>query len=165
MKVSNPMAFLLIFALLMVLSGCGGNEGQNLPDNTVAVSQHCIDCHTNNVERISPVTGAVITDEWLRSPHNTASSANTSGIGAGCPNCHTPSHNHPQDCGQCHGGSRAIAASFVNPDETRQCNICHAPGSSIKPLGAPHFNNLNGVSHQAQYVDLQNQGRSEEHTS
>lgn len=159
MKVSDYMAFLLIFALLMMLSGCGGNEGQNLPVNTVAVSQHCIDCHVSNVERISPVTGAIITDEWLRSPHNTTSSANKSGLGAGCPNCHTPSHNHPDNCGACHGGSPAITASFVNPDETQQCDICHAPASSIKPLGSPHFNNLNGVSHQAQYVDLQNRGK------
>lgn len=159
MRVPNPMSLLLIFALLVVLSGCNGNEGQNLPVNTLAVSQKCVECHAANVMRISPVTGGVITDEWLNSPHNTTSSANKSGIGSGCPNCHTPSHNHPDDCGQCHGGSPAIAASFINPDEMLQCNVCHAPSSSIKPLGAPHFNNFTGVRHQAQYVDLQNVGK------
>jgi hypothetical protein len=58
----------------------------------------------------------------------------------------------------CHGGSAAITASFINPDATLQCNICHAPTSNIKPLGAPHFNNFTGTTHQAQYVDLQNLG-------
>jgi hypothetical protein len=159
MRVSNPMAFFLIFVMLVALPGCNGNEGQNLPVNTIAVSQHCIECHVNNGMSISPVTGGAITAEWLNSPHNTSNPANKSGSGSGCPNCHNPSHNHPEDCGQCHGGSPAIAASFINPDATLQCNVCHAPASGIKPLGAPHFNNFTGATHQAQYVDLQNQGK------
>jgi len=153
------MAFFLTIAMLVLLSGCNGNEGQNLPSNTIAVSQHCIDCHANNSASISPVTGGVVTAEWLTSPHNTSSSANKSGIGAGCPNCHTPSHNHPDDCGRCHGGSPAIADTFINPDATQQCDICHAPGTGMKPLDALHFNNFNGVNHPAQYVDLQNRGK------
>ncbi len=136
MRVSDPMEFFLIFVMLVALPGCNGNEGQNLPVNTIAVSQYCIGCHANNGMSISPVTGGAITAEWLNSPHNTSNPANKSGSGAGCPNCHTPSHNHPEDCGQCHGGSPAIAASFINPDATLQCNVCHAPASAIKPLGA-----------------------------
>ncbi len=158
MRFLYTAAFFVSFAPFALLAGCGGGQGQNLPVATLAASQHCIACHVSNNASISPVTGLAITDEWANSPHNTSSPANKSGMGAACPFCHAPAHNHPDDCGQCHGGSSSLTESFTNPDAALQCNGCHAPAANIKPLAAPHFNNFTGATHQAQYVDLQNTG-------
>jgi formate-dependent nitrite reductase cytochrome c552 subunit len=173
MKIHHTMAFVLLLLLPALFAGCGSDTAQT--STTLVASQQCIGCHASNSKSISPVTGERITDEWQRSAHNTPN-------GARCPDCHTnnhfhadftdclachSSHNHPDSCGQCHGGSTKITncrdchdvasqlnASLTNPDAAGKCLDCHST------LGAPHFsNNISGITHDAQFVDLQNEGK------
>lgn len=140
MRIRRTIAF---FLPLMLFAGCGSDTGQGLPVSTLAASQQCIGCHTTTV--ISPVTGMSSAQEWQLSAHNTESAANKTGFGAGCRDCHGPAHNHPNSCGQCHGGSSAIDANFKNPDAARQCENCHGLNHPLDVMivNAPqHFGNM-----------------------
>ena len=138
MKVRYHVAFLLLVILLTALTGCGSGTGSSEFASSIAASQQCISCHSGNSSAISPVTGGLIVDEWKRSIHSTANAA-------ACVDCHGPAHNHPNNsslCSTCHGGSNTVEARFLDPDGTLQCDRCHASSSTIRPLAAPHFNNI-----------------------
>ena len=156
MKIQKGLALTLLFTLMVLFSGCGSNGGGSTgPVDTLAVSQECVPCHNGSdpsAPSISPVTGALITADWLLSAHNTDSAANQSGRGAGCPNCHGPGQNHPNDyCGQCHGGGGAQTLTWLNPDAMGQCWNCHK--ADLPKKSPAHFYNITGAgNHPAMYV-------------
>ena len=155
MKIRSFVTFLLLLLQMALLAGCGSSNGTNDPVSTLATSQKCISCHSGanlSAPALSPVTGALITADWLGSAHNTSSSANVSGSGAGCTDCHGPAHNHPNDyCGQCHGGGGSVTLAFQNPDAAGQCWNCHI--LALPKKSPPHFYNITGAGfHPAMYV-------------
>lgn len=116
MNLRNQFALLLSATALFALAGCGSGNRETAIDQQTAsfqASAGCISCHAGN--KTSPVTGAQITDEWLKSAHNTKN-------GAACADCHTNS-GHPN------GGS------IVKAVQDTQCATCH---TTVK-LGSPHF--------------------------
>ena len=138
MKIRHYAAGPLLVILLMIVTGCGSGSGTGGSASSLAASQQCINCHAGNSMSISPVTGGLIVDEWKRSIHSIANAA-------ACVDCHGPAHNHPNNassCSTCHGGSNTVEARFLDPDGTLQCDRCHASTSTIRPLTAPHFNNI-----------------------
>ncbi|HJV65828.1 MAG TPA: cytochrome C [Geomonas sp.] len=83
----------------------------------------------------SPVTGALIVNEWLASTHNTNN-------GAGCADCHEPDAGHPNLCNKCHGGGGFGVT--VNPDQAGKCGKCHGlnhPQDVMVRLSPAHFGN------------------------
>ena len=132
MKLCSGFAIVALI-LLTLLAGCGSDEGGTV--SVQAASQKCIGCHGGNSAGISKITGMRITDEWQRSAHNY-------GQAAGCSSCHGAAHNHPSSCGQCHGGATTVTPRFKNPDSSRHCDTCHAPGAGSRPLdvtAAQHY--------------------------
>lgn len=159
MKMNGFFIRLALFpVLLAAMSGCGDNISPGAQAvSTLAASEPCIGCHGSAV---SKVTGAVIADEWKLSRHNTETvGKNVPGYGAGCRDCHEPEAGHPNSCGRCHGGTPSSDSSrhdvTLNPDDAMKCGKCHAE----KTQKTPHFNNYTAVTHDAQYVDLQNVGK------
>lgn len=121
--------------LLSLLSGCGERTviGQS-GGSKLEQSQTCIDCHQ---AAGSPVTGKNIVEEWKLSHHNTFN-------GAGCADCHEPTHGHPTGCNLCHGGAPVVSVSD-NPDRDSKCDKCHSRLTGLFPtIGAreAHFNNI-----------------------
>jgi hypothetical protein len=150
--------FPFLFFLLLI-AGCGNNEiTVATGGSTLAVSESCIGCHDT---AISKVTGSAITEEWRASFHNTETPGKkVPGAGASCRDCHEPEAGHPNSCTGCHGGRTPSTSGdrhdvVLNPDTEQKCLRCH----SSKTLGSPHFNNYTAVTHDAQFVDLQNQGK------
>ena len=127
---SRPGLVLLIGSFL-VLTGCGSDNREVADGGTASfqASAACIGCHGNN--KISPVTGVQIADEWTASAHNTQN-------GASCAACHKPM-GHPN------GGT-----ILSNPNDT-VCAECHTTAS----LGSPHFSNFTSGL-QPQFVSTQN---------
>jgi len=151
MKFQFPLAVGLVALYCALFAGCGKDEGQNVTGAAVENSQQCIStsCHGGTTaQSVSPVTGACIVDEWQQSTHY-------SGNAAGCVDCHGLPHHTPGTCGVCHGTSIPTASQVGNPDAAGKCLTCHGTAK----LGTPHFGNFTGISHPAQYVDLQNIGR------
>jgi hypothetical protein len=144
MKMNNVMALTLLFILLAFYAGCGsgGGGGAQGSASTLAASLKCIQCHAGtdpSIPAIDTVTGALITTEWENSPHNTESSVNKTGFGASCLDCHGTGNDHPNDCGQCHGGSSPVPAQFINPDAAMQCDKCHGPHATVMPASTSHY--------------------------
>lgn len=114
---------LLAAAALSTLAGCGSSnrEAGAAASASFKESAACIACHADN--KISPVTGAKIVDEWKAGAHNT-------GNGASCVDCHKPA-GHPN------GGSVT-----ANPNDT-VCLECHAApaGSDLTAKLRAHFVN------------------------
>lgn len=111
MKSMTYLKVVPLAAALLALAGCGSdNREPGAPQTaTFTASAACIGCHADN--KISPVTGAKIVDEWKLGAHNTKS-------GASCPDCHNPL-GHPN------GGTITS-----NPVDT-VCQGCHtAPAST-----------------------------------
>jgi len=157
MKAINFIAILLLLFQVLLFAGCGSDTGSTPSASTLAASQQCLGCHLTT--EISPVTGMASSVEWQISAHNTESAANKTGSGAGCRDCHGPAHNHPNSCGQCHGGSGAITATFMNPDAARQCENCHGPSHPLDVMivyAPQHFGNMtasvNNTKFRASYV-------------
>jgi len=128
MKLSKSLTLLLGTAAMVTMYGCGSdNRESNIDQQSVTfqASAACISCHATN--KTSPVTGALIVEEWKKSVHNTKA-------GAACTDCHTNS-GHPN------GGSIVAAV------QDTQCATCHTTTS----LGYPHFANYT-TSLAAQYV-------------
>ncbi|GLI37130.1 cytochrome C [Geobacter hydrogenophilus] len=128
MKLSNSLTLLLGTAAMLAMYGCGSDNREGNLDQqsaTFQASAACISCHATN--KISPVTGALIVEEWKKSAHNTKS-------GAACTDCHTNS-GHPN------GGSIVAAV------QDTQCATCH----TTTRLGSPHFANYT-TSLAAQFV-------------
>lgn len=119
----KPVLSLAMVLSLLALAGCGSDarEPGGATSVAFAASTGCIGCHALN--KISPVTGAKIVDEWSAGAHNTKG-------GAGCSDCHKPA-GHPN------GGS--ITA---NPDDT-VCRECHAipAGTDLTAKLRAHFVN------------------------
>ncbi len=156
-KLFSTVFLSMIF--ISLLAGCGNNQiGPATSGSTLVDSEPCIGCHDTAV---SPVTGALIADEWRDSFHNTATlGKKVPGAGASCRDCHEPNAGHPNSCGSCHGGSAPVSSNnrhdvTLNPDTEQKCLRCH----SSRLLGAPHFNDYTAASHDAQFVDLQNAGK------
>ena len=126
---SRPGLAILI-ASIFALSGCGSDNREVGDGGTASfqASAACIGCHGNN--KISPVTGVQIADEWRASAHNT-------GNGASCADCHKP-QGHPN------GGT-----IISNPNDT-VCAECHTTAS----LGSPHFSTFTSAN-QPQFVSTQ----------
>ena len=157
MKIRRFVTSLLFLLQMALLAGCGSSNGTNDPVSTLATSQKCISCHSGSdpsAPALSPVTGELITADWMISGHNTASAANMSGSGAGCTDCHGPGHNHPNDyCGQCHGGGGAPTLTWLNPATAGQCWNCHRANASPAHLSPAHFYNITGAGvHPAMYA-------------
>jgi hypothetical protein len=155
MKFRSVIAFFLFALQMAVIGGCGSDSTTSVPRSTLVASQTCITCHSGtnaSAPSISPVTGRINAADWMLSPHNSASAANKSGSGAGCPDCHGPSHNHPNDyCGQCHGGAGAPTQAWLNPDSAGQCWNCHR--TDLPKKSPAHFYNITGASvHPAMYA-------------
>ncbi|CAG0949307.1 partial C-type polyheme cytochrome OmcB, partial [Geobacteraceae bacterium] len=128
MKLSKSLTMLLGTAAMFAMYGCGSDNRESNIDQQTATFQAsaaCISCHATN--KTSPVTGALIVEEWKKSVHNT-------NAGAACTDCHTNS-GHPN------GGSIVAAV------EDTQCATCH----TVASLGYPHFANYT-TSLAAQYV-------------
>jgi hypothetical protein len=159
MKMNGFFIRLALFpVLLAAMSGCGDNISPGAyAVSTLAASEPCMGCHG---AAVSKVTGAVIADEWKLSRHNTETAGkNVPGYGAGCRDCHEPEAGHPNSCGRCHGGTSSSVVSrhdvVLNPDTALKCGKCHTE----KTQKTPHFNSYTAVTHDAQYVDLQNTGK------
>ncbi|GAB7026668.1 multiheme c-type cytochrome [Geotalea toluenoxydans] len=142
---------LLLFSLLVSMTGCGSDNTANQAVSAFAASEKCITCH-NTSDSISSVTGAKINDEWARSAHNTMH-------GASCIDCHGSGNGHPNNCGGCHGGSTASGLEFHNPEQASTCYKCHGLShtNDAMLLNAPqHFGNmtasLTNVRGRASYV-------------
>ncbi len=128
-------------ALFAGLAGCGSDNRETSSTASLQKSQACIGCHS---AKTSPVTGNLITQEWLNSAHNTRN-------GAACPDCHKPT-GHPNGgiitnpldavCLECHtqatmktgaahfDGSvsfNATKAAYVTPNDANGCRVCHNP--------------------------------------
>lgn len=146
MKAKNFLHVVLLPLLLMVVAGCGNSDSAGTAAvSTLAASESCIGCHSTVTSR---VTGARIVDEWLASAHNTRN-------GASCRDCHEPAAGHPNNCGTCHGGGATPAGTdevVRNPDQQQKCLKCHGKTATVKPLGAPHFNNVTASYVSSQYV-------------
>lgn len=128
MKLSKSLTLLLGTAAMVGLYGCGSSNRESAIDQQSAsfqASAGCISCHATN--KTSPVTGALIVEEWKKSAHNTRS-------GAACTDCHTNS-GHPD------GGT------IVKAVQDTQCATCH----TVASLAYPHFANYT-TSLAAQYV-------------
>jgi len=128
MKLSKSLTLLLGTAAMVTMYGCGSDNRESNIDQqsaTFQASAACISCHATN--KTSPVTGALIVEEWKKSVHNTKA-------GAACTDCHTNS-GHPN------GGSIVAAV------QDTQCATCHTTAT----LGYPHFANYT-TSLAAQYV-------------
>lgn len=145
MKRINSLVAMFGFSALIALSGCGANNresGSTTETASFAKSQACIGCHST---KQSPVTGALIVDEWKASAHNTRN-------GASCPDCHatnghpnsglTPSIPTAAECQTCHTATtmstynahfvgaatrNASQAAYVTPYESNSCIGCHNP--------------------------------------
>jgi nitrate/TMAO reductase-like tetraheme cytochrome c subunit len=158
MKSVTGVALLGSCLLLALFAGCGETTvTTSTSSDTLAASQACIDCHGTLV---SPVTGAVIADEWKRSRHNTHTAGKkVPGYGAACGDCHEPASGHPNSCSQCHGGTPSGTSTrhdvTTNPDSALKCGKCHGPAT----LGAPHFNNVTSSGYPASYVTLNSIGK------
>ncbi|HEY6838798.1 MAG TPA: cytochrome C [Geobacteraceae bacterium] len=159
MKIRTLITFIVSITVVLTLAGCGENTVVGTPTtSTLADSQTCIGCHGTAV---SPVTGAVIAEEWKLSRHNTETSGKKfPGFGAGCRDCHEPQAGHPNNCGRCHGGppsANNVTGLDVsdNPDRDLKCFKCHHTNT----LGAPHFNNLTSSGYPASFVSSQNLGK------
>lgn len=155
MKFHGVIAYFLFTLQMAIFAGCGSDSTTNVPVTTLAASQTCISCHSganSSAPSTSSVTGRLFIADWMMSAHNTASAANKSGSGAGCPDCHGPAHNHPNDyCGQCHGGAAGPTLTWQNPDTAGQCWNCHRTGLPKK--SPAHFYNITGAgNHPAMYV-------------
>ena len=125
----------------LFLAGCGSNTSPNLTTvSTLEDSLPCISCHQSSA--VSSVTGESITASWQQSAHNTASSANRSGKGASCADCHEPEAGHPNSCSICHGGGTPSNSPLVqhNPDRSMKCDRCHNLASTVHPLDSKHYN-------------------------
>lgn len=145
------------------LGGCGGGtSGVSVTGGSTATleaSQNCLDCHSGGGDPV--VVTAKITDEWLISNHNTATSGKL--YGAGCIDCHEPRPGHPSSCSRCHNGAPSsmnitdVNNDVVkNPDEQMKCFKCHHAAT----LSVAHFNNLTtGSSYPAEYVTKNNLGK------
>ncbi|WP_054693199.1 hypothetical protein [Geotalea toluenoxydans] len=96
---------LLLFSLLVSMTGCGSDNTANQAVSAFAASEKCITCH-NTSDSISSVTGAKINDEWARSAHNTMH-------GASCIDCHGSGNGHPNNCGGCMAGRLPRAWSSI----------------------------------------------------
>lgn len=128
MKLSKSLTLLLGAAAMFAMYGCGSDNRESNIDQQSAsyqASADCISCHATN--KTSPVTGALIVEEWKKSAHNLEG-------GAACTDCHTNS-GHPN------GG--AIVAAV----QDTQCGTCHTAAS----LGAEHFSPFANLT-SAQYV-------------
>jgi hypothetical protein len=141
MKLNNSLVIAPLCILFTFYAVCvsGGGFGSR---STFAASRKCIQCHSGtdpSVPTISRVTGELITGEWIKSPHNTQSPANTTRFGSSCQGCHGSGHNHPNSCSQCHGNSSPVEATFINPDATLQCNKCHGPRAKREPALPSHY--------------------------
>lgn len=146
MKTRKSVTLFMLFLPLLLLAGCGENTTSGATaTSTLADSLTCIGCHGSAV---SPVTGAAIADEWKLSRHNTASANNSSGVGAGCRDCHEPAAGHPNNCGRCHGGGTPSASNVTgldvtaNPDTMLKCSKCHHGGT----LSPAHFRNSTSLT-------------------
>ncbi|QSV45788.1 hypothetical protein [Geobacter benzoatilyticus] len=147
MKLSKSLTLLLGAAAMFAMYGCGSDNRESNIDQQSAsyqASAACIGCHDNTIYR-SPVTGAIIAEEWKASAHNTRN-------GASCPDCHT-TNGHPSGgalanipgdvvCLNCHtatsmrtynahfvGGATydATKAAYVTPYDANSCRVCHNP--------------------------------------
>lgn len=129
MNLRNQFTLLLGATALLALAGCGSGNRESAIDQQTAsyqASAGCISCHATN--KTSPVTGALIVEEWKKSAHNTRN-------GAACTDCHTNS-GHPNNGG-----------IIVKAVQDTQCGTCH----TVARLGTPHFANYT-TSLAAQYV-------------
>ncbi|MBI5439676.1 MAG: hypothetical protein HY900_00520 [Deltaproteobacteria bacterium] len=100
--------------LAVAAHGAESRKAKSAGRPSVRTSQACISCHADN--KISPVTGAKIVQEWRRGAHAKKSAA-------ACPDCHKP-NNHPN------GGS------IVGNPEDAVCTECHA---TTDPKLRSHF--------------------------
>ncbi|SNB46350.1 hypothetical protein SAMN06269301_1805 [Geobacter sp. DSM 9736] len=139
MKSRLSMYWLVVSFL--AIAGCGSDNREVGDGGTESfrASAACIGCHGNN--KISPVTGVQIADEWRASAHNTKN-------GASCADCHKPmGHpnggtitNNPNDtvCAECHTVTSlgtphfstfttARQPQFVSAQDAQQCRVCHNP--------------------------------------
>ncbi|WP_052263424.1 hypothetical protein [Geobacter pickeringii] len=145
MNLRNQFILLLGATALFALAGCGSGNRETAIDQQTAsyqASAGCIGCHST---KVSPVTGALIVNEWKASAHNTRN-------GASCPDCHT-TNGHPTSgaipnipgdtvCLNCHtatsmktysahfvGGAtfNSTQAAFVAPYDANSCRVCHNP--------------------------------------
>lgn len=145
-SVRLPLAIALSLFLLSLI-GCGEKTVVASGSTKSEQSQACIDCHRSV---ISPVTGALIVEEWKLSHHNTFN-------GAGCADCHDPEPGHPTGCTLCHGGTPTAPSDHVssNPDRDGKCYKCHAATNGLFPASGTrgaHFNNSTSVKYPASYV-------------
>lgn len=132
MKLSKSLNLLLGATAMVSMYGCGSDNRESNVDQqsaTFQASAACISCHATN--KTSPVTGALIVEEWKLSAHNLNS-------GAACTDCHT-NNGHPN------GGSIVAAV------QDTQCGTCH----TVAGLGAPHYA-LFANTTTARYVGLTN---------
>ncbi|GAM08455.1 C-type polyheme cytochrome OmcB [Geobacter sp. OR-1] len=165
----NKYGILCLFVL--IITGCSGNSAPNSAAiSTLAASQNCINCHESTA--VSSVTGEKITTAWQLSAHNTLSSANSSGRGAGCGDCHEPEAGHPNSCYTCHGGNNPASGPLVqhNPDRAGKCLKCHGrdfPDDILMTNASTHFRIMkyrtnrftNGTTNRPSYVSGQYTGR------
>ncbi|MBT0663194.1 cytochrome C [Geobacter pelophilus] len=156
MAVHNIRGLGILFLFTLIISGCGSNSAPNIsPVSTLEASQDCINCHESTA--VSSVTNERITDAWQLSSHNTASSANFSGRGASCGDCHEPEAGHPNSCNTCHGSGIPASGPLVqhNPDRALKCDKCHTRPTFIDPtVGRAHFSNVT-----AAFVSTQFKGK------
>lgn len=133
----KTLLVMLFIVAILLQSGCGGSSDPAATSSGVsksAASQTCMNqsCHGATS---SPVTGALIVNEWLASTHNTNN-------GAGCADCHEPDAGHPNLCNKCHGGGGFGVT--INADQARKCDKCHGlnhPQDVMVRLSPNHFGN------------------------
>ncbi|GLI37126.1 hypothetical protein KI811_18040 [Geobacter hydrogenophilus] len=116
MKLSKSLTLLLGTAAMFALYGCGSSNRESAIDQQSAsfqASAGCISCHST---KVSPVTGALIVDEWKASKHNT-------GNGASCGDCHKP-QGHPN-------------GSVTKNPSNAVCEECHT--AATMRTGVAHF--------------------------
>jgi hypothetical protein len=121
MKQSHRIIVSSLVALAAVTAaGCSsGSRESGDVTSSFKKSEACIECHNTN--KVSPVTGAVIVEEWKNSAHNLKN-------GAACTDCHNPD-----------GASTHPVGSITSNPGDNVCDACHT--AATMKTGSDHFSN------------------------